>query len=404
MKTYFASPFRSDPRELAYQIEIATHHPVVDGMIRMLGGLVAVLNEHRQIIALNQSMLDILGETTAQPLLGLRPGEAVGCCYADEMEAGCGTSEYCMTCGAAIAMVASLADNRPVQRNCAISVQRNGRREELFFRVHAAPILIEGQTFILLMLNDISEHQRMAAMQRVFFHDINNTVTGLLQAAELLKQTGRGGNSDLPSSIVGLTRRLEREIDLQRRLSQQAACFQEIQTEILSVEWIIGELERWIEFHPSHRDQVLQVQNGAPGLLLQTDPVLLLRVLGNMLINAFEAAASCRTIRLNVTAHGGQVNFAVWNADVISPAVAIRIFQRNFSTKNEFGRGLGTYTMKLIGEELLGGRVYFESTAMEGTTFFLALPIKYRESSRSGWRGSGHPSTPAAWRDLPSVG
>jgi signal transduction histidine kinase len=384
MKTYFASPFRSDPRELAYQIEIAAHHPVVDGMIRMLGGLVAVLNEHRQIIALNQPMLDALGETNAEPLLGMRPGEAVGCRYADEMEAGCGTSEYCMTCGAAIAIVASLGENRAVQRNCAISVQRNGRPEELFFRAHAAPMPIEGQTFILLMLNDISEYQRMAAMQRVFFHDVNNTITGLLQAGELLIQTAKGGNGNLSSAIVNLTRRLHREIDLQRRLSQQTACFQEIQAELVSVEWIIGELERWIEFHPSHRDQVLQVQNGAPGLLLQTDPVLLLRVLGNMLVNAFEATASCRTIRLNVTAFSGQVKFGVWNADVISPAVAIRIFQRNYSTKNEPGRGLGTYTMKLISEQLLGGRVYFESSAMDGTTFFLTLPIRYGDSSRTG--------------------
>ena len=103
-----------------------------------------------------------------------------------------------------------------------------------------------------------------------------------------------------------------------------------------------------------------------------------------MLINAFEATASCRTIRLNVTAFSGQVNFGVWNADVISPAVAIRIFQRNFSTKSESGRGLGTYTMKLIGEELLGGRVYFESSTVNGTTFFLTLPIKYKKCSRSG--------------------
>jgi signal transduction histidine kinase len=384
MKTYFASPLRSDSRELAYQIGIATHHPVVDGMIRMVGGLVAVLNEHRQIIALNQSMLDALGETSAKSLLGLRPGEAVGCRYADEMDAGCGTSEYCMTCGAAIAIVSSLGGNRPVQRNCAISVQRNGRSEELFFRVHAAPILVEGQTFVLLMLNDISEFQRMAAMQRVFFHDINNTITGLLQAGELLKQTGSGSNGNLPGTIADLTMRLCREVDLQRRLSQQTVSFSEIQAERISVEWIIGELERWIDFHPSHQDKVLQVQNGAPGLLLRTDPVLLLRVLGNMLVNAFEAATRCRTIRLNVTAYGGQVNFGVWNADVISPAVAIRIFQRNFTTKDESGRGLGTYTMKLIGEELLGGRVHFESSAVEGTTFFLTLPIKDTERSNSG--------------------
>jgi sensor histidine kinase regulating citrate/malate metabolism len=69
------------------------------------------------------------------------------------------------------------------------------------------------------------------------------------------------------------------------------------------------------------------------------------------------------------------VVFSVWNAEVISPPIASRIFQRNFSTKEEPGRGLGTFSMKLIGEQLLGGRVYFESTSTSGTTFFLRLPI-----------------------------
>ena len=34
-----------------------------------------------------------------------------------------------------------------------------------------------------------------------------------------------------------------------------------------------------------------------------------------------------------------------------------RIFQRSFSTKAERGRGLGTYSMKLLGEGYLHGRV-----------------------------------------------
>ncbi|MGD9188216.1 MAG: ATP-binding protein, partial [Desulfobacteraceae bacterium] len=67
---------------------------------------------------------------------------------------------------------------------------------------------------------------------------------------------------------------------------------------------------------------------------------------------------------------------SVWNSQPIAPSITRRIFQRNFSTKNESGRGLGTYSMKLIGEQLLGGRVYFETSKQAGTSFFIELPAR----------------------------
>lgn len=110
-------------------------------------------------------------------------------------------------------------------------------------------------------------------------------------------------------------------------------------------------------------------------MVINTDVSLLMRVLANMLINAFEADDSDHEVLLNVDTQGDEIVFSVWNHSHISPSVSRRIFQRNFSTKHELGRGLGTYSMKLIGEKLLGGRVYFESTRQKGTRFFLALPI-----------------------------
>ncbi|MCG8333275.1 MAG: ATP-binding protein, partial [Proteobacteria bacterium] len=37
------------------------------------------------------------------------------------------------------------------------------------------------------------------------------------------------------------------------------------------------------------------------------------------------------------------------------------------------GRGLGTYSMKLLGEEFLGGKVAFSSTEEKGTEFTITL-------------------------------
>jgi len=52
------------------------------------------------------------------------------------------------------------------------------------------------------------------------------------------------------------------------------------------------------------------------------------------------------------------------------------VFQRNFSTHDEPGRGLGTSSMKMLGEQLLGGHVSFISNEHDGTTFMFTLPKK----------------------------
>jgi sensor histidine kinase regulating citrate/malate metabolism len=53
----------------------------------------------------------------------------------------------------------------------------------------------------------------------------------------------------------------------------------------------------------------------------------------------------------------------------VLPEIANRIFQRNFSTKAQAGRGVGTYSMKLFGEKILGGKVSFTSSREDGTVF-----------------------------------
>ena len=53
--------------------------------------------------------------------------------------------------------------------------------------------------------------------------------------------------------------------------------------------------------------------------------------------------------------------------------VKLQIFQRSFSTKG-IGRGIGTYSMKLITEQYLKGTISFVSNGAVGTTFTLRIP------------------------------
>jgi len=55
-------------------------------------------------------------------------------------------------------------------------------------------------------------------------------------------------------------------------------------------------------------------------------------------------------------------------------AVRLQVFQRSFSTKGGRGRGVGTYSARLLAERYLGGRLSFSSVAGQGTTFVLDLP------------------------------
>jgi sensor histidine kinase regulating citrate/malate metabolism len=51
----------------------------------------------------------------------------------------------------------------------------------------------------------------------------------------------------------------------------------------------------------------------------------------------------------------------------------LQLFQRSFSTKGE-GRGLGTYSIKLLTERILNGKVSFTSSMDDGTTFRVLIP------------------------------
>lgn len=93
-----------------------------------------------------------------------------------------------------------------------------------------------------------------------------------------------------------------------------------------------------------------------------------------MVKNAFEAIAVGEAVTVGFERGVDGVTFTVHNPGVIPERVAHQIFQRTFSTKAPRGRGLGTYSMKLLGERYLGGRVGFQTSPEAGTVFAIRLP------------------------------
>lgn len=367
MSTYFAPPERTSPKELELQFDLISSNRVISQVLQGVGGLLAILDENRHIVALNDTFLQMLNIEDSEAALGLRLGEAIHCIHAGEGSQGCGTSKYCSTCGAAIATVAALVQGVPVERTCSISTNENGERGDLFFSVQASPIQLSSRQFVFLFLQDITADQQRAALERTFFHDVSNTLQMLVGASELLVSQQ---NSSLAKTIHKASLRLQDEIYIQRCLSQKHISIYQPTWEMISTTEILTDLEDFFAIHPlTQNKNIIFPIRTSEGVAFPTDLSLLWRILHNMLLNALEATIEDEDVKIWFIADENYLTFKVWNGGMIAKEVAHRIFQRNFSTKGDTGRGLGTYSMKYFGEKILGGKVWFTSTDEEGTTF-----------------------------------
>lgn len=61
MHTFFADPRRSNEKGLNIDIQSVSKNPMVQELLHTISGLLAVLNKQRQIIALNDSLLRMIG-------------------------------------------------------------------------------------------------------------------------------------------------------------------------------------------------------------------------------------------------------------------------------------------------------------------------------------------------------
>lgn len=377
--TWFASPGRVGRRELLRQVELVVGNPIVNALLTSVSGLIAVLNEDRQILAVNNNFLAALGITDPGTALGLRPGEALNCVHSRDHRNGCGTGKYCATCGAVLAIVASLSTNAGVERKCILTANRGNGPEDLCLRVKASPLDIEGSRFVLLFVQDISDEERRIALERTFLHDVNNTVMGLSCTVDLMARlNGTADSRKVRERLRRISDSLVREVMMQRAIHENSRDGFQLNPVRISTRQVVEEINAVISSHPASAGKHVTVNAPRQSFAFHSDLPILLRILTNMLVNALEATEEGGEVRFSVKNAGEHVVFRTWNGAVIPEQVSMRIFQLFFTTKQEAGRGLGTFSMKLFGERVLGGVVDFESSEADGTVFTFTLPKKMR--------------------------
>lgn len=372
MQTFFAPPARADNQTVSAEITLIDKSPVMATLLHSISGLLAIVNEQRQVVALNDPFLSFLGITDSASCLGLRPGEIVHCIHANEEPAGCGTTLYCQSCGAAVAMVTSFESGVPNEQKCALTTETLGISTDLILQVKAHPVTIEGCRFLLLFLHDITRQEQQSALERIFFHDISNTISSLIGVADLLAEEYPGHLSGL---VQRLSLRLVNELTVQRCLSQESFNDYKPVLRLIVAGELLEEVRQVMHLHPAAAKRAITMSTDCAETAIITDHSLIMRIFCNMTINALEATDEQGEIKIWAERTNDTITFCVWNRRVIPDAVAPRIFQRYFSTKAQAGRGIGTYSMKLFGETYLKGSVFFTSSVENGTTFCFSLPV-----------------------------
>jgi len=375
IKTFFAPAEKATDSELENAVKKVREHyvnqPHVQNLLNAIPNILLIFNQERQIVFCSPTFSNLLG-VDPKDLLGQRIGEALHCINSTlNLEGGCGTSPSCQYCGAVNSILSGLkGDSNSGECNL---IKTDG--DAINLAIKTVPLLLDQRQYVLCHFQDISAKKNRDNLERIFFHDILNTA-GLVQSfSEAL------GDEEIDSSASNLVKIIQKnssamieEIRSQQILLKAEAGELTLELQKLESRILITKLVESFSENTLAKNKSIIIDSDTCDITFSSDPGLLGRVLRNMLKNALEASAAGDVITVGCRLKEKQLEFWAQNPSVMPADVQSQLFSRYYSTKGK-GRGLGTYSMKLLTERYLKGKLSFISSADKGTIFCASYPI-----------------------------
>ena len=370
-KTDFAPAERAPQDEVARQTSNISAISSLTIAFEAIPHIIWALNKQRQIVYSNKALHDYLISHQVENIYGFRPGETLNCTHAFEKAGGCGTTESCSVCGAAQAILAS-QEGRKMSHECRIT--RRGEDEPLDLFVTAMPLEVGNETFSIVSAMDISHEKRRRALERIFFHDILNIAGTVKTVSEMMQNAETDEIEKLRSWLYQDVDRLIEEIQAQKDLTAAENNDLMVNRSSLNSLQFLTQTADIYSRHQVAEGRHLVIDPKSEEIDFTSDETLLRRVIGNMLKNALEATPAGGTVTTGCQKDKGHICFRVHNSNCMPREIQLQIFNRSFSTKGP-GRGIGTYSIKLLSQRYLKGEVSFTSSEEDGTTFEGRYPL-----------------------------
>jgi hypothetical protein len=376
-KTYFASAERSPHEEILKNFELVDSQKFFTEIFGALTDIGAVINNNRQIVWANDELFKRLGVKGIENFLGNRPGEVISCIHSAEEPTGCGTTEACAFCGAVSAILESQKTGSRINRESRITSVIDGKVKSWDFNITSSPITLSGNLYYVLVLQDISDKKRRLILEQIFFHDLLNTASGLNGLLTILKD---GANPEEARELINYSEEASRtlidEIMHHRQILDAENGDLQVKIEKIRSREFLSSIIDKIRFQDIAKDKTVTLDVNSDDQIFESDNVLLQRVILNLLKNAIEAIPEGGSVKAGCKVSENSIIFWVQNNGIISKEVQMQIFQRSFSTKGK-GRGIGTYSVRLIAENYLHGNVSFVSNEYEGTIFLVEFKKRF---------------------------
>ena len=367
VNTNFASAEREPQSTIAQQRNLVDSFLAVKPFVDDINQMIVILNQSRQIVFANKLFINFVENDNS---FGERIGEVLRCTHSKEEIGGCGMSENCSSCGQVNAILNSQQFGLD-ERECRITSENNIVYD---LNVWAKNITIKNYGYTIVSISDISSEKRKKVLERLFFHDILNTAGSLKNFLELMQDCNTEELQEYSTLSLEIAESLIEELKTQRMLSLAE------DSKLLVDITEFNPITIFTEIVSSYDNSFLSDGINVELLItnenishIKTDKTLLKRVLGNLIKNALEASKRRGEVTASIEEFDSTIIFSVHNKTYIPKNIQMQIFQRSFSTKGT-GRGIGTYSVKLLTEKYLQGKVSFVSTKEFGTTFYITIP------------------------------
>ena len=374
MDSFYAPSKRSTSKEILRSSETVLLQHNLTTVLDALPYYVLILDENRQTIYANKAILSFLSIDLVGAL-GRRPGELINCIHSNEMKFGCGTSKNCRFCGAVNSILESQKTDDIVNKDCSIISSTKDHLINFEFAVSSNKFKIAEKDYTLFSLTDISDKKRRVILEKIFFHDLINSAGSLIGVIDLLRERNSDSNQqNLLNIASNVSKEIVEEVLAQRQILEAENNELIIDYRKCNTESILKSVVLRMSHHRISKDKMIIIDEKSETIDFMSDVRLLRRVVVNMVKNSLEAIDIGGTVSLKAELKNRKVIISVNNSGVIPEDVQLQIFHRSFSTKGT-NRGLGTYSMKLLTEKYLKGKVYFTSDSFNGTTFYCEIPV-----------------------------
>jgi nitrogen fixation/metabolism regulation signal transduction histidine kinase len=214
-------------------------------------------------------------------------------------------------------------------------------------------------------------------MAKQVAHEIKNPLTPMKLSIQQLQRSFSDNDNENITQINRVAKTLIEQIENLSNIASEFSAFAKMppaQMEKLNINELLKSVIELFKNEP------VNIKSRIPDepFYIHADKGQIIRVLNNVIKNACQSIPDENEgiIKVALEGKGDMILISVDdNGAGISDELADKVFVPNFTTKSA-GMGIGLAMSKKI-IEMAGGRIWFESKTIEGTVFFIELPVDH---------------------------